>query len=154
MPYFDEFIHIYGWNMSILWSPLKIWMPKDFTAANFRHTVSKSWLRHCTRSCLFWMFQEMLVKHLNDFSWVTYVPSIRDIDMIKNQCIQFSTLQGTHLMMCNGTLQEGGCVDLSMDTMHLKYLFILPLFLLSPKIIIVFFFNNDKEPLFDNILWH
>ena len=21
MPYFDEFIHVYGWNMSILWSP-------------------------------------------------------------------------------------------------------------------------------------
>ena len=24
IPYFDEFIHVYGWNMSILWSPLKI----------------------------------------------------------------------------------------------------------------------------------
>ena len=34
-------------NMSILWSPLKIWTPKDFTTANFRHPVSKSWLRHC-----------------------------------------------------------------------------------------------------------
>ena len=47
MPYFDEFIHVYGWNMSILWSPLKIWTPKNFTTANFRHPVSKSWLRHC-----------------------------------------------------------------------------------------------------------
>ena len=47
IPYFDEFIHVYGWNMSILWSPLKIWMPKNFTTtANFRHPVSKSWLRH------------------------------------------------------------------------------------------------------------
>ena len=46
MPYFDEFIHVYGWNMSILWSPLKIWTPKNFTTANFRHPVSKSWLRH------------------------------------------------------------------------------------------------------------
>ena len=47
MPYFDEFKHVYGWNMSILWSPLKIWTPKNFTTANFRHPVSKSWLRHC-----------------------------------------------------------------------------------------------------------
>ena len=46
MPYFDEFIHVYGWNMSILWSPLKIWTPQNFTTANFRHPVSKSWLRH------------------------------------------------------------------------------------------------------------
>ena len=28
MPYFDKFIHVYGWNMSILWYPLKIWTPK------------------------------------------------------------------------------------------------------------------------------
>ena len=28
--------------MSILWSPLKIWMPKNFTIANFRHPLSKS----------------------------------------------------------------------------------------------------------------
>ena len=48
MPYFDEFIiQVYVWNMSILWSPLKIWTPKNFTTANFRHPVSKSWLRHC-----------------------------------------------------------------------------------------------------------
>ena len=46
MPYFDEFIHVYGWNMSILWSPLKIGTPQNFTTANFRHPVSKSWLRH------------------------------------------------------------------------------------------------------------
>ena len=46
IPYFDEFIHVYGWNMSILWSPLKIWTPKKFTTANFRHPVAKSWLRH------------------------------------------------------------------------------------------------------------
>ena len=45
MPYFDEFIHVYGWNMRILWSPLKIWTPKYFTTANFRHPVSKSWLK-------------------------------------------------------------------------------------------------------------
>ena len=48
MPYFDEFIHVYGWNMSILWSPLKIWTPKNSTTANFRHPLSKSWLRHWT----------------------------------------------------------------------------------------------------------
>ena len=47
MPYSDELIYVYGWNMSILWSPLKIWTPQNFTTANFRHPVSKSWLRHC-----------------------------------------------------------------------------------------------------------
>ena len=47
MTYFDEFIHVYGWNMSILWSPINIWMPKSFTTASFRHPVTKSWLRHC-----------------------------------------------------------------------------------------------------------
>ena len=30
MPYFNEFIHVYGWNMSILWSPSKVWTPKIF----------------------------------------------------------------------------------------------------------------------------
>ena len=47
MPYFDKFIHVYGWNMSILWYPLKFWTPKNFTMGNFRHPVSKSWLRPC-----------------------------------------------------------------------------------------------------------
>ena len=48
MPYFWWiYTHVYGWNMSILWSPLKIWTPKNSTTANFRHPVSKSWLRHC-----------------------------------------------------------------------------------------------------------
>ena len=28
MPYFDEFIHVYGCNMSILWSPFKFGCPK------------------------------------------------------------------------------------------------------------------------------
>ena len=28
MPYFDKYIHVYGWNLSILWSPLKIWTLK------------------------------------------------------------------------------------------------------------------------------
>ena len=45
MPCSDEFVHVYGWNLSILWSPLKIRMPKIFTSANFRHPVSKSWLK-------------------------------------------------------------------------------------------------------------
>ena len=45
MPYFDKYKHVHGWNLSILWSPLKIWTPKNFTLANFRHPVSKSWLR-------------------------------------------------------------------------------------------------------------
>ena len=50
MPNFDEFIHVYGWNMSILWSPLKIWTPKNVKTANFRHPVSKSWLRHWVKT--------------------------------------------------------------------------------------------------------
>ena len=31
----------------MLWSPLKNMTPEDFTIANFRHLVSKSWLRPC-----------------------------------------------------------------------------------------------------------
>ena len=60
MPYFDEFIHVYGWNMSILWSPLKIWTPKNFTTANFRHPVAKSWLRHWCRAHR---------RHFSSFEW-------------------------------------------------------------------------------------
>ena len=45
MLYFDKYIHVYGWNLSLLWSSLKIWTPKNFTMANFRHPVSYSWLR-------------------------------------------------------------------------------------------------------------
>ena len=36
---------VYGWNLSILWPSLKIWMPKNFTIGNFGHRVSKPWLR-------------------------------------------------------------------------------------------------------------
>ena len=42
MPYFDEFIDIYEYIVI----PLKNWTPQNFTTANFRHPVSKSWLRH------------------------------------------------------------------------------------------------------------
>ena len=49
MPYFNEKIHVHGCNRSILWPPLKNMKPKYFTIANFRHQVSKSWLRHCGR---------------------------------------------------------------------------------------------------------
>ena len=52
MLYFAESIQVSGWNISILWSPLKIWTPKNFTTANFRHPVSKSWLRHCLSDLL------------------------------------------------------------------------------------------------------
>ena len=45
MTYRDEFIHVHGWNLSILWSPLNIWTLQNFTTANFGHPVSKSWLR-------------------------------------------------------------------------------------------------------------
>ena len=31
MPYFDQFIHVYGLNLNILWSSLKIWTPKNLT---------------------------------------------------------------------------------------------------------------------------
>ena len=45
MPYFDKLIHVYGWNLGILWSPLKNWTPQNFAIANFVHLVSKCWLR-------------------------------------------------------------------------------------------------------------
>ena len=61
-------------------------------------------------------------------------------------------------------VREWGCVDRSMDTLHLKdpvVLFgsegstlTLPLFRLSPRIILSLFFNSDKGPLFANILWY
>ena len=35
MPYFDKFILVYGWNLSILWSPLKIWTPLKFNNCQF-----------------------------------------------------------------------------------------------------------------------
>ena len=44
MLYFDKFIHVNGWNLSILWCPLKIWIRQNLTIANFGHPVSKSWL--------------------------------------------------------------------------------------------------------------
>ena len=73
------------------------------------------------------------------------------------------TLQGAHLMVCNRSwhlprnpklvwhparlIKTGGCMDLSMDTLHLKYLLVLfgsegpaltlPLFLLSPIMIML-----------------
>ena len=56
MPYFDEFIHVYGWNLSINVIPLKIWTPKNFTTANYRHPVSKSWLRHCSRGHMYMFY--------------------------------------------------------------------------------------------------
>ena len=45
IPHFNKFIHVYGWNLSILWHQLKNWTPKTFTIANLGHPVSKSWLR-------------------------------------------------------------------------------------------------------------
>ena len=45
MLYFIEQIHDYGWNLSILRSPIKKRMPKNSTIAIFGHPVSKSWLR-------------------------------------------------------------------------------------------------------------
>ena len=53
MPYFEKFMHVYGWNLSVLWSPSKIWTPKSFSIANFRHPVSKSWLRPCMQAQFF-----------------------------------------------------------------------------------------------------
>ena len=75
MPYFDEFINVYGLNMSILRSPLKIWTPKNFTTANFRHPVSKSWLRHCltilqgiggSSLCTIWLKSTVVPCLMND----------------------------------------------------------------------------------------
>ena len=47
MPYFNNEIHVYGYNQSILWSPFKNRTPKNFTINNFGHPVSKSWLKPC-----------------------------------------------------------------------------------------------------------
>ena len=44
MPYFDKFIHGYGWNLSILLPPSKIWTPKNLTIINFRHPAL-----HCSQ---------------------------------------------------------------------------------------------------------
>ena len=41
MPYFDEFIHVYYWNTSILWRPKILQLP--ILGTHFY----KSWLRHC-----------------------------------------------------------------------------------------------------------
>ena len=50
MPYFDKFIHVCGSNLSILWSPFRIWTPKILKFGNFGHPVSKSWLRPWIRA--------------------------------------------------------------------------------------------------------
>ena len=42
--------------------PWKIWTPKNFTTANFRHSVSNSWLRHC------------LTNHLLGHGWSVNCP--------------------------------------------------------------------------------
>ena len=49
MPYFDKCIHVKGWNLSKLWSPLKMWAPEDFTSNYFGHPVSKSWPIPCSK---------------------------------------------------------------------------------------------------------
>ena len=64
MPYVDKFIHVNGWNLGILWSPLKIWTPKHFTIANFGHPVSKSWLK----PWLSWLLQSRH-KKVCVYSW-------------------------------------------------------------------------------------
>ena len=44
MLYFNKKMHAYGFDLSILRSPLKNRMPKSFTTANLGHLVSKSGL--------------------------------------------------------------------------------------------------------------
>ena len=61
MPYFDKFIHVNVGNLSILWSPLKIWMPQNFIIANFGPPVSKFWLRPCTVSMLVHSYKVLAV---------------------------------------------------------------------------------------------
>ena len=84
MPYFDKFIHVYGWNMSILWSPLKIWMPKNFTTARFRHPVSKSWLSLCIHISLSYALQ-FRQKRLHT-SWNSSIKSTRARNVSFNWC--------------------------------------------------------------------
>ena len=86
------------------------------------------------------------------------------------------TLQVAHLMVSNRSwparpvelkvvlsparlIKEGGCVDLSMDTLHLRYPLVLfgskGSALLSPRMIVLsLLFNNDKGPLYANVVWH
>ena len=66
-------LYVYGWNMSILWSLLKIWTPKNFTTANLKHPVSKSWLRPCTGQKPSWCFTVFCgpLTHLSTTLWVS-----------------------------------------------------------------------------------
>ena len=59
VPYLNNWIHVYVWNLRILQFFLKNWTVQNFTIANFRHPVSKSWLRH--RVCIL-LFQSDLFK--------------------------------------------------------------------------------------------
>ena len=52
MPFYNKKIHGCGYNLNILWSPLKNRMPKNLTIYNFGHIVPESWLRPCSKSLL------------------------------------------------------------------------------------------------------
>ena len=81
--------------------------------------------------------------------------------------IGVGAFQGTGMCHPARLIKEGGCVDLSLDTLHLKWpLFLfgsegsaltLPLFLLSSRIIMLchcYSTMTKARPLFANILWH
>ena len=75
MPCFDEFVNVYGWNLSILWSPLKIWTSENFRIGNFGHPVSKSWLRPWyTTCCIEGQMNEYHIAFnaLNYWSWINH----------------------------------------------------------------------------------
>ena len=85
MPYFDKFIHVYGWNLIILWPPLKTWTPKNFTIANIGHPVSKSWLSECCAVTVQWNLRDLNTlaprekcSHYGVFTSLRYFHNVKD----------------------------------------------------------------------------
>ena len=106
MPYFDKVIHVYGWNLRILWYPLKIWTPQNLTIANFRHPVSKFWLSPChiTEMAVIestspnvsssWtppLEKSLLLRHYCELSHVGHMVQVIQPFLIQ-QCPTYSTL--------------------------------------------------------------
>ena len=68
MPYFDIFIHFYGWNLEYIVASLKIWTPEISTIIKFGHSVSKTWLRPCQYVYTFNGFPKQLLEEQKGFS--------------------------------------------------------------------------------------
>ena len=68
-PYFIFLVLTF--NLSILWPPLKVRTPQNYTIVNFGHPVSKSWLRPCYRDHLSQQQQQLYLRPIHTLS-VTY----------------------------------------------------------------------------------